>query len=86
LSAQTFEITGSQPDRGDIPTSQAWSGAIFDINVHRLAMFDPDQNASANDGRSEADCDLCAERGPAILTHCAMQQLMNAASHHKFSS
>jgi hypothetical protein len=49
-------------------------------------MFDLDQNASANDGGNEADCDLCADVGNAILTRCAMQQLMNAASHRKFSS
>jgi len=37
--------------------------SIFDISVRHLAMFDPDQNASTNDDGSEADRDLCLERG-----------------------
>jgi len=46
-----------------ISTSQAWTVTIFDISVRHLAMFDPDQNASTNDDGSEADRDLCLERG-----------------------
>ena len=77
-----LKFLGASSDRGDIPTSQAWSGAIFDINVLRLAMFDPDQNASANDGGSEADCDLCAERGqrdPDLLCDAATNERRIAA-------
>ena len=58
-----LKFLGASSDRGDIPTSQVWSGAIFNISVRRLTMFDPDQNASTNDGGSEADRDLCTERG-----------------------
>jgi len=74
LSAQTFEIPGSH--RGDIPASQAWNGTIYNINVRRLAVFDPDQNAVA--GRLVV---ILRNMGNAILTRCAMQQVVNATEH-----
>ena len=40
--------------------------------------------AAAANIKSKANCDLCADVGNAILTRCAMQQPMDAASHHKF--
>jgi hypothetical protein len=71
-----LKFLGAGSDRGDIPASQAWNGTIFSINVRRLAAFDPDQNAVA-----ALLVVILRNMGNAILTRCAMQQVMKAKEH-----